>query len=214
MKNSLLTILALCLTFFVNAQTTAITEQGDTILVFDNGTWKPIRTEVAAAELFGSVSATVEVDEFNKSKKIRTELWTRFAENSLRNYISGSMLKVNDLTVMLLSYSGDLGCLSEYSSTLKVKLTNGDIIEFSQISDTDCGDFPNANFIPLTKDQQKDPNFQEILDENIRLLATYDWETIRLNGSEYYTDLIPRSSNKIPNPEQFYRQHLSAIRSK
>ncbi len=214
MKISILIILAVCLTLSLNAQTTAVTAKGDTILVYDNGTWKPVRTAVATAELIGSVSATVEVDEFNKSKKIQTESWTRFAENTLRNYISGSMLKVNDITVMLLSYSGDLGCLSEYNSTLKVKLTNGEIIEFSQISDTDCGDFPSANFIPITREQQKDPNFQEILEENLKLLANYDWETIRLNGSEYYTDLVPRTSNKISNPEQFFRQHLSAINSK
>lgn len=114
----------------------------------------------------------------------------------------------------MLSYSGDIGCLSEYSSSIKIKLTNGDIIECSQISDTDCGDFPSANFIPLTKEQQKDPNYKEILAENLELLESFDWETIRLQGSKFYTDILPKPSKKILKPEQFFRQHLSAINSK
>lgn len=212
----ILTLLTILNIFVLNVfgQVTAITEKGDTINVYENGTWEPLNQEVITNELIGSVKATVEVDEFNKSKKIKTETWTRFGENKFKSYISGSIIKIDDLTVFIISYSGDLGCLSEYDGSLKIKLTNDEIIECAQISDTDCGDYPSAKYLPLTRDQLKDSDYKEIIHENINLLQTHDWEMIRLKGTEYYTDIYPRSSKKIEKPEQFFRQHLSATNSK
>lgn len=132
----------------------------------------------------------------------------KFGKNEHGSIINGSLIRVDDLTLFTISFSSDLGCLSEYSSTMKIKLTNGEIVEFSQISDTDCGDYPTARFIPLKKEQLKDPNFKALMGDNLDLLKQFDWETIRIQGTEYYTDIVPNVFRKIEKPEQFFRQHL------
>jgi hypothetical protein len=210
MKKVLLIITSLFITYFSSAQIRAVTENGDTINVYENGTWEKIEKETKISTIETTVEATTEVDEFEKTKKIRTDTWRSFGTNKMNNKISGNLFRVDKLTVFTISYGGDLGCLSEYSSTMKVKLTNGDVIEFSQISDTDCGDYPSARFVPLTREELKNPDYQQLLDENIELLKQFDWVTIRLQGSEYYTDLTPNSTSKVPKPEQFFRQHILA----
>ncbi len=208
MKKLFTIITILSISIQASAQIKAVTEKGDTINVYDNGTWEKLNKVKKIADIESTVEATVEVDEFDKSKKIRTESWSKFGKNKLGRTISGSLIRVDDLTVFSISYSGDLGCMSEYSTTMKVKLTNGEIVEFSQISDTDCGDYPTARFIPLKKEQLKDPNLKNLMADNLDLLKQYDWETIRINGSEYYTDIIPNPSRRMEKPEQFFRQHL------
>lgn len=211
-KILILTILSISTQVF--AQGIAVTQKGDTINVYENGTWEKINQveKIVATKI--NVEATVEVDEFNNSKKIRTSNWSKFGRNKLGKSISGNLIRVNDLTVFSISYSGDLGCMSEYNTTMKVKLANGEIIEFSQISDTDCGDFPTVRFIPLKKKQLKDPNLKTLMAENLDLLKQYNWVTIRINGSEYYTDITPSVTRKIENPEQYFRQHLIAADKK
>jgi hypothetical protein len=205
-------LLSIC--FSAKAQIKATTEKGDTILVFENGTWSHLKKETKpVANIVSNVKATVTVDEFTNKKSVQTEIWHRFGQDKLKNTISGYLRKIDNLTVFLISYSGDVGCLSKHSSTLKVKLSNGDIIEFSQISDTDCGKSPSANFIPLTKDQLNTPSYNDILIENIELLKKYDWETIRLQGSKYYTDIMPFTTRGVDKPEQFFRQHIIASES-
>ena len=50
--------------------------------------------------------------------------------------------------------------------------------------------------------------------ENVETLKTFDWVSIRLEGTEYITDILPRKSKKIKKPEQFFRQHFTAIDNK
>jgi len=206
----ILTVILIFLSSFsIYSQIKAVTVNGDTINIYESGTWKKIKKiDEPNVELNSDVKATVTIDEFNKTKKISTEAWSRFGENSSKKTISGNLIRVDDLTVFSISYTGDLGCLSEYSTTMKVKLTNGEIIEFSQISDTDCGGYISARFLPVTRDQLKDPNFKDIMKDNLTMLKSYDWVTIRINGSEYYTDITPKISRKMEKPEQFFRQHL------
>lgn len=208
MKKTFTIIAMILLSTGISAQEKAVTMKGDTIIVYENGTWEKINKVKKVVDIETTVEATVEIDEFEKTKKIRTESWSKFGKNKLGRIISGNLIRVDDLTVFSISYSGDLGCMSEYNTTMKVKLTNGEIIEFAQISDTDCGDYPTARFIPIKKEQLKDPNFKSILKDNLELLKQYDWETIRINGSEYYTDIIPNPSRKMEKPEQFFRQHI------
>lgn len=214
MKKLYTIITILSISVQISAQIKAITEKGDTINIYENRTWEKIIKDTKVNNIVSQVEATVEVDEFEKSKKIRTESWSRFGKDKLNRTISGNLLQVNDLIVFSISYTGDLGCLSEYNTTMKVKLINGDIIEFAQVSDTDCGDFSTASFIPVTKEQFKYPSFKNLMTDNLELLKQYDWETIRINGSEYYTDISPNPTRKMEKPEQFFRQHLIAAESK
>lgn len=214
MKKTILMGILLSCSIIISAQIKAVTENGDTINVYENGTWEMLINNVDIVEIESTVEANVTVDEFDNNKIISTENWVYFGSNTLNKKISGSLLKVNDMSVFIITYYGDLGCFSEYSTTMKVKLSNGTVIEFSQISDTDCGDSPTARFIPLTREELKNPDYQIILDENIEQLKNYDWVTIRLTGSEYYTDITPLKTKKIENPEQFFRQHIIAAENK
>lgn len=210
MKKLLYAITITLISISTFAQEKAVTESGDTIMIYSDRTWKPLASTHKLVDIETTVKVTVEVDEFDKTKKITTENWAHFGINKKGKTISGSMLIVNDLATFLISFTGDLGCLSRYSSTMKVKLSNGKIIEFAQISDTKCGDQPLATFIPVRQDQTKDPNLKKLIAQNLSLLRQYDWITIRLEGTQFYTDLAPNSTNKVKKPAQFFRQHLIA----
>ena len=171
---------------------------------------KKINNTTKASKILNTVKATIEVDQFDKTKIITTDNWLNFGIDKLDHHISGNLISVDDLTVFAITYDGNLGCMAEHSTTLKVKLTNGKIIEFSQISNTDCGRNASAKFMPFKKKQIKDPNFKNLMIENLTLLEQYDWEVIRIKGSEHQIDIKPNLSSEIEKPEQFFRQHLIA----
>ena len=218
----LFTILSiLSISIQTSAQIKAVTEKGDTINVYENGIWEKLNKVKKITDIESTVEATVEVDEFDKSKRILTETWFDFGttKGKYGTKISGSIIKANDIIMFSITYYGNLGCMAEDRSTMSVKLTNGDIVEFIQISKTDCSsDYPSARFLPMSKDQfNKLTNINQFTDlaaDNLELLRQYDWDTIRLRGTEYHTDIIPNKTGKNPNPEQFFRQHLIAIDQK
>ena len=97
---------------------------------------------------------------------------------------------------------------------MKVKLSNDEIIEFIQASKTDCGSYINATFIPITKADLDNKDYLKLLKANVETLKEFDWVSIRITGTEYYTDILPRKSKKMKKPEQFFRQHFTAIDNK
>lgn len=215
MKKVLLVIISLFITYVASAQIKAVTENGDTINVYENKTWERINKATKISVIETTVKATVKVDEFKNSKTILTEKWRNFAIDKVGNFISGSLLQTPELLGLSITYSGDLGCLSEYSGKMEVKLANGDIVEFFQISDTDCSSsFQTASFIPTSREDMKKTNFKQIHDDNIELLKQYDWALIRLYGSKYNTTLTPNTTKNILKPEQFFRQHIIAAEQK
>lgn len=195
------------------AQTLAVTLEGDTIEVYENGTWKPVQRKVVEAGIVGNVETEVEVDEFTNSKKVTTQYWARFGKDKLKNVLSGYVIKIDDNYVVRVRSTGDLGCISSHSSKMVVKLSNGDLVEMAQIGDTDCGDSPLGMYILASRDATtgSDDIFLAEQAENLQKLMQYDWEAIRLHGSKYYSDFTPNPTSKITQPEQFFRQHLSAL---
>lgn len=165
-----------------------------------------------------NVKATVKVDEFTKTKTIQTERWSRFGQNELGNILNANLICISDGVIAIsIIFTGDLGCLSENRSRLLVKLANDEIVEFTQITQTDCSKTPTATFIPLSSDQLKTVNNQDeilaIIEENIELLMKFNWVTIRLHGSRFYTDINPNPTRQVSNPEQFFIQHIKAIKN-
>jgi len=212
MKKIVITLLLFCF-YTTHAQITAITEKGDTILVFENGTWSESKTLETVTPIVSNVKVDVEVDEFSGDKKCTTKRWYKFGINNLKYTISGWLFKKTDVIVFYIQYSDELGCFSQARSKMLVKLTNGEVIEFTQITDTECGENEIVGFIPVSKDEMKEGDYKELMKERIKTLKEYDWETIRLHGTEYYTDIKPNTTNSIDNPEQFFRQHIIAIES-
>lgn len=205
-------ILTIILSFESFSQVKAITEKGDTIYIYDNGTWKNkvIIKQIDLIDL--DVKTNVKVDEFTKDKTVNTESWINIGKSSTGSKLSGSMsFYKNKIYGVNIKLASDLGCMSEQSSTMKVKLSNDEIIEFIQVSNTDCGSYINATFIPIAKVDLKNEEYLELMKENVEILKQFDWVSIRIQGTEYYTDIMPRKSKKIEKPEQFFRQHFTAI---
>ncbi|MCB0448009.1 MAG: hypothetical protein KDD03_10960, partial [Gelidibacter sp.] len=132
-------ILTLILSLKSFGQIEAITEKGDTIYVYENGTWKD-KLKIKKTNLENSsVTVKVVVDEFTNKKTVSTESWTSFGVSSSKAKLSGSASYYNDgIYGITLTLSADLGCMSQQRSTMKVKLSNDEIIEFVQASKTDC----------------------------------------------------------------------------
>jgi hypothetical protein len=193
-------------------QTRAITDAGDTIIVYQNGTWTSVKKKSTPALLaIGTVVTSTAIDEITNKKTISTEEWRYMAVNSKKMSLSASMYKANDIYIISLIYSGDLGCLTKDESSLRIKLSNGYIIECVQISKNDCGRLQRGDFALVSEEQSKLSDYMTIMQDNKQLLATHDWEMMRLQGSKHYTDLYPNSYKSLKSPQQFFRQHLSAL---
>lgn len=207
----------------VHAQVKAVTENGDTILVYDNGTWEMNRKPHESVAIETTVKASVSVDEFSKHKRIETETWFSFGKYDAGRKINGQVVLVADpnngvlseLYSVMITVSGMTGCLSKNSSTMQVKLSNGEVVEFIQVTSTECGDNPSVGFVPANLAELDNPEmFLQKMNNNLDLLRQYDWETIRIRGTKGYIDFKPNPTQKAPNPEQFFRQHLVAAQNK
>jgi len=216
MNKALIILFIFCV--FANestGQVQAITELGDTILVFDNGTWKSVNGEIGLLiPVIGDVESTTK---FNSKKNIittTTEEWRYFGSDKKNVAISGSLKKVDDIYQISILYQGDLGCLLRDKSVLSIKLSNGQIIECIQISKSDCASIQKATFIPVSLTQLNKQGFHLMMNENIELLAAYNWEMMRIQGADRYADVYPSQTKKVQEPEQFFRQHLSALNRK
>ncbi len=173
-----------------------------------------------AQQIQTDVVATVNVDDFTGNMTITTETWRNIAVDQTRNRLSASLASVREgIFAIRLRYSGDLGCLSQNRSTLLVRLENDEIIEFTQVSRTDCSSRGGQSgiFWPITSNELKGVSEIEeliaISEERIDILYSYDWVSMRLRGSRYRTDLEVNPTRQIPHPEQFFRHHIQAIRN-
>ena len=204
----------------LSAQEVLVRSNGDSIVLFEDGTWKTQVEEVKIAaniSLIGDIEATRTEDAMTGVVSIVTTRWGSFAKNNINGFLSGDLLYMNDLLILRVSITSDLGCLSEYSSKILVKLSDNSIIEFSQLSDTDCGDSASANFIPLTRDEMKTDNIElitELTKERMDDLLKYEWKMIRVHGSKYYSDYFPNEGKRMVAPQEFFMQHLSALMRK
>jgi len=150
-----------------------------------------------------------EVDDFSGDVK-KVSKPTSKAFTSEEGYIKAdiSAVRVGDYTAITLSLNTDVGCLSEHSTKILIKLTDGEIIECKQLSDTDCSDRPSARFIFVSDDQMKmdESNLQEILGENLQKLLSTPVEKIRIYATDGYIDMKP---HKIGGLE--IMEHLKAV---
>lgn len=214
-----LTSVSFLMIFCCFAQETLVRSNGDSIVVFDDGTWKPYLVQVELEKntsLVGDVVAERLEDAMTGDVRISTPTWWVFGKSEIGGNLTGNMMYFSDLLVWKVVINTDLGCLSEYSSKILVKLEDDSIIEFSQISDTDCSDSPNARFIPVTRDELKGDDLALVKNlnaERMEALLSQKWKMIRVHGTEYYSDYFPHSKRNA-EPDQFFMQHISAIKRK
>ncbi|WP_139856659.1 hypothetical protein [Aequorivita sinensis] len=122
-KYAMAFLLVSLLTLNAFGQINAITEKGDSIIIYSNGTWKDKLPTVSAEPIDSNVNATVTVDEFSNKKSIKTENWLSFGVSKSKSKLSGYATYYNEgIYAVNLSISSDLGCMLQQDSTLKVKL--------------------------------------------------------------------------------------------
>ena len=212
-----------CLSFLLVgcsfAQETLIRSNGDSIIVFDDGTWKPLVEQLAIEkniQLIGNIDAERIEDAITGDVRIQTPNWWQFGKSEIGGNLSGNLIFLQNMLVWDVTINSDLGCLSEYSSKILVKLADDSIVEFSQLSDTDCSDSASARFIALTRDELKGDNIdiiESLSSERMEQLLSLEWKMIRVHGSEYYSDYFPNSTRNS-DASQFFMQHISAIKKK
>jgi len=168
-------------------------------------------------KLGNNVTVNVKIDAFKNVKTITTASWGNFGVSTKgkENLLKGFLVKQNGIVNFIMFYEGDIGCLEQFT-TIKVKLSNGEVIVFSKLNATDCENKYYSDFAPINVKEEEGSvaEMDKIMLDNLRKLEKFDWVVIRLNGSEYYVDIVPNKSKSIPNPEQFFRQHIIAANKK
>jgi hypothetical protein len=159
------------------------------------------------------ITTSVHIDEFSNDTTITTSKTKDFGYDDFRHFISGYVSYSNNKTWIHITYKGDLGCLSEYRSSLTIKLSSGDIVECAQVSNTDCNSssIQKATFILASRAEIDADEWMDAIRINRELLRMYDWELVRLQGTEYYSDLKPHKYRRLENPEHFFKAHLLKI---
>ena len=166
--------------------------------------------------LIGNVEAERVEDAMTGDVRITTPVWRQFGKSEIGGILSGNLMYAMDMLLWEISINTDLGCLSEYSSKILVKPMDDSIVEFSQISDTDCSDYATARFVALTRDETKGNDLELVKSLNadrMDQLLGHEWKMIRIHGSEYYSDYFP-SDKRHEAPSQFFMQHISALKKK
>lgn len=201
---------------FSYGQVKAITENGDSVLLFDDNTWKPIIIvpEAKATVPFvipsiGAVKVTISQD--NGQRTISTINWFNFGIDKEKMALSGSMQKDGSNYLISISFGGGVGCLNKDQSSLKIILKDGKIVDCVQLSETDCSESPSAQYILLSAEQVGQPSANDTMQENIKKLVSSDWQSIRIYGSTFFSDLKPKKTKENPKPAQFFRQHISGL---
>ena len=188
------------------------------------------------------VEVTEYVDDFYETKiGSETENWYGIGENRNGDKVSGQLLKIDGLIYFSILFSPglNLGCAVEQESTMEIKLTNSAIVEFIYINDTKCDNFGSLLFLPISVDElinESDQEEKQIMsntllehmvlkhmDAKMDLLKKYDWEIIRIRGSEGYTDFKPNYSpgkgiwnldsdslkNKLKKPKLYFQRYYN-----
>lgn len=163
--------------------------------------------------LSAQLKTSVTVDEMEGTKTIRTEN-VPFKSSGTRIEMGMSYAKgIYAIAVDFYERGSGKGCFSQYEGIMKVKLKNGAVLDFKQFSDTDCGDYGVVLYLPISPENTSDPKYQDLIDENINKLYSNDWELIRIYKTEYYIELKPESFRKNKNPQTFFKDAISSIKS-
>jgi len=222
---ALFTFVLSLLCFSVHSQVEAYLGNGDTIIVFENNTWKAKENKTnVSADIELMVEASVVIDEFSDAKTASTKSWIRWSSSDAgwaSTYLSGKARSIEyqgvQIIIFDLTYSGDLGCLSR-SSKMIIKLVNGELITLYNVGDADCGsDSQSGIFSPVELNTLSDlssvEELQALVDDSIIKLRDNDIDKIKLTGSKYYTEQIPNEKFTSGPANQFFRQHIWALQS-
>ena len=190
----LITIILIALVGFAYSQDIEIkTDSGKIVILHDNGTW-----EYKLVEKINADSLDInceyyknEIDDFSGDEKIWTKTMT-FGETQTGHKTKFQLraTKSKGNTVIAISFTrfGDIGCVSQMSSTAKLKFSDGEFIELTHFGNTDCGDY--LEFMSILHSSDGALGELIITEEDWVKFNTMKIEMIRIQGSEYYTDVV------------------------
>mgnify|MGYP006125900385 CR=1 FL=1 len=201
-----------------------------TAFMFITGVASSVNISVATMD--STQSSTVEVtkvvDDFTNHNTLITEKWRRWTTNNGRSgigmfqsYLNGNAKALDLMGVQLIAfrihYSGDLGCLSNSSSKMLVRLENGNVITLYHMGETDCDlDGQTGYYSPIKMENIENAknldDLQYDINEVLNALVESNVEKIRLVGSRSYTEQIPSSKHRMGNASAFFKEHIIAIR--
>jgi hypothetical protein len=135
-----------------------------------------------------SQTATTKIDAFTGDKSVRTTM-KRIGTSESGFRVDAQLVSVDkNLFTIYVHYFGDLGCMVQGESTLKLKLVNEEVLDFIQITNTDCSvNGHYAGFLPVLSGTK---SFASIK----KLLLEHGWAMIRLEGSRYITNITAADS--------------------
>ena len=180
MKNILLIILCVFTTQLFSQSINGITEEGKKVILNQDGTWLYDTSNNKNTKSNSDCKYWKnEVDEFTGDVKMFTK-GKIIGKNKIKTSFKMELRRVNDNYYIYGKYYGDLGCVTS-DSYMIIKLLNGETIKLMNFGDIDCGDMSLFFFLK-----------QETLDQVLKSPI----EKIRIQGTEYYTDI---DNMKLPN---------------
>lgn len=105
----------------------------------------------------------------------------------------------------------DLGCMSKHDGKAIILFEDGETLELTQVSETDCGDIVNATYLITPREVLKADNIEEFINsqnKSLAILAEKKVSKIRLEGSKYYKDLEIR-----PEVKDIFQKMVSEIQA-
>jgi hypothetical protein len=168
---------------------------------------------IITASCFSQIEFSVnEIDEFEGTLKRITKSSNRvFKAEKTSGTLNISAARVDKFYFIQISVNEDLGCLSEYDGKAMIKLTNGTIIECTQLSETDCDDYATASYVAIPRDETENPNSEDLNKGNLKILSTVPIEKIRVHGPDYYNDYVPNVNFTAFPPSEVLMRHLKAL---
>lgn len=175
MKN-LIPLVLMIFTINVYSQSLkGVTEEGKKVILNEDGTWE-YDIEVSKSnnsnnDLSDCKYWKDEVDDFTGDVKKYTI--SKTIGRGTVGSLDIELRRFDDKYLMFVQYSGDLGCVSS-RSTIMIKLLNSEMITLTNFGDIDCSDMNMFFSLP-----------QSTIDQ----LLKSPIEKIRVQGSEYYSDI-------------------------
>jgi hypothetical protein len=154
---------------------------------------------------------TSKLDEFTKSlnvsvfpmeerlvgKKVKKTTLTLTPPDDRTSYVTTSMSfsrREDGSEIYYLSFtvSDDLGCMSKYDGKATILFEDGETLELTQISDTNCSDFARSTYLIIPRKIYEDGDmeiFNTVQNQSLKMLENKNISKIRINGTKYFKDL-------------------------
>ena len=130
-------------------------------------------------------------------KKVKKTTLTLTPPDDRTSYVTTSMLfsrREDGSEIYYLSFavSDDLGCMSKYDGKATILFEDGETLELTQISDTNCSDFARSTYLIIPRKIYEDGDmeiFNTVQNQSLKMLENKNISKIRINGTKYFKDL-------------------------